>query len=75
MIYDDRWTYSETPEQPGWYATIHCWDAYEGTFIRSTEWLGDRWAESFPFVAWQGPFPDEDAADAWARAHDPEAQT
>ena len=72
MTYDD-WEFDDRlPPQPGWYATLHCWDSTEGVFPQATEWLGDRWAESFPFVAWQGPFADEEAAERWADEHDPE---
>ena len=72
MTYDEWEDDDQLPQQPGWYATLHCWDSNEGVFPRAMEWLGDRWAERLPIYAWQGPFPDEEAAVRWADEHDPE---
>ena len=67
------WTFTEKPVKPGWYATLHCWDAQEGIFPGSNYWDGEYWDESLPFTAYAGPFDDERSAEQWADDHDVEA--
>ena len=62
----------EHPDKPGWYATLHCWDSVEGIFDRATEWLGEKWANALPIIAWAGPFSDESTAQKWAENNNPE---
>jgi hypothetical protein len=33
------------PEEPGWYATVHCWEPHEGAFGGAHYWDGSRWLE------------------------------
>lgn len=31
------------PTQPGWYATLECWDVREGLFPGAHYWTGSEW--------------------------------
>jgi len=68
------WDYSRVPntKEPGYYATLYCWDGSEGIFAGGNRWLGDRWESGTPVYAWRGPFPTLIKADGWARAYNPE---
>jgi len=62
----------ETPPMTGWYATLHCWDPYEGFFPGSAFWHGETWSNSLPIVAWAGPFDTMEDAEKWADENDPD---
>lgn len=59
--------------EPGWYATVHCWDIQEGMFPRANLWNGEKWDWDGPIIAHAGPFETKEAAQEWANKHDPEA--
>jgi len=66
------WKY-DGPMMVGWYATIHSWDAEEGTFPGANYWDGEKWNERLPIFGWSPhPFDTEAAALAWAYENDPE---
>ena len=68
------WDYSRVPntKEPGYYATLYCWDGSEGIFAGGNRWLGARWETRYPVYAWAGPFSTMEEADGWARAYNPE---
>lgn len=68
------WTWHEEPQSLGWYAILQCWEPEEGSFpevvlVRSLP-LDARLVESL--VAYAGPFPTEELAEAWLQQHDPD---
>lgn len=67
----EGWVY-EDPIEPGWYATLTCWDTAEGIFPGADQWDGKRWTRGRGPTAYTGPFPDQPEALRWARAHNPE---
>lgn len=68
-----HWRLDDAMPVPGWYATLHAWDAEnEGSIARATYWTGDRWAEDLPIYAWRGPFPSAETARIDACANGPE---
>ena len=68
---DFKWS-DENTGQPGWYATVSCWDIQEGMFPGAHYWDGMQWGSDGPIVAYCGPFGSQADALLWARAHDPE---
>jgi hypothetical protein len=69
-----KWHHGESKTKPpGWYATLHCWDADEGLFPDAHFWDGNEWDWNGPITSHAGPFESEDATKAWADEHDPES--
>ena len=69
-----KWEH-EDPTEPGWYATLHCWDANEGVFPGATQWTGSAWETEnrhAAVVGYAGPFPSQEEASAWADVNDPD---
>lgn len=69
------------PTQPGWYATLHCWDADEGTFPGAHYWNGSAWQSdehsgvlqtSATIQHWPVPFNSQEEAETYAYDNDPE---
>lgn len=67
-IQPESWIWGD-PTIPGWYATIHCWDAAEGIFPSSNKWDGNQWGSSLPIVGYAGPFETQEEAESWAWEH------
>lgn len=67
------WT-SDDPVEPGWYATIHCWDPDEGMFPGAHYWNGEHWQPqtSASIQHWRKVFETELEASDYAWEHDPE---
>lgn len=66
----------EGPPKPGWYATIYCWEAEEGSFYGGLYWSGSDWRSQedrpdmrpFPVTGYStAPFPGRAEAEAAAR--------
>lgn len=66
------WTFSENPQQKGWYAISYCWEAEEGIFNGASFWTGTNWEGCLPIFAFAGPFETSAEAVAWADAQDVE---
>lgn len=66
-----EWNTKNTGD-PGWYATVHIWDAQEGLFPGAHYWDGTQWDCPAVIIAHAGPFPEMADASQWAQEHDPE---
>lgn len=64
----------DDPEGIGWYATLQCWDAEEGTFPGAHFWNGSDWEPdtSASVQYWPIVFKSEVLAADYAYEHDPE---
>ena len=59
------------PEFVGWYATCHCWEPHEGSFMGANYWGDDGWLERLPIHAWSKQrFETETEAAKFADEHD-----
>ena len=69
----NEWTFSDRPQAPGWYATLHSWDANEATFPDAHYWDGKVWDKKLPFTAHSSQvFVFKQNALDWAYDNDPE---
>ena len=39
-----EWQAESTPNSPGWYAVLICWDMQEGVFPSAAYWDGREWS-------------------------------
>lgn len=67
-----EWNANRATGAPGWYAVVVIWDENEGMSPSAARWTGTAWEDERPIAAFHGPHESEDAADEWAREHDPE---
>ena len=65
-----NWIFKDVPKNPGWYATIYCWDAQEGVSVGAMKWNGKEWESAAPIQAFTGPFKTEAEAEQWAYDND-----
>lgn len=66
------WIFEGTPTSQGWHAILYSWSEEEGVFAGADRWTGAAWERGYPTLAIAGPFLSLGAAEAWARAHDPD---
>ena len=69
-----RWVYDEPKQDtPGFFAVLHSWDSYEGTWPESAQWTGTKWlwGRTSGIVAQAGPFDSLSSAKEWADKNDP----
>lgn len=66
---------TDPPVQPGWYATMHSWDAQEEMFPGAHYWDGSQWQPetSAGILYWPIRFDSEDEARQYADEHDIDA--
>jgi hypothetical protein len=65
----------DNPTQPGWYATLVCWEVEEGMFPGAHYWNGNAWEPSWRSAGiqyWPIVFDTKEAAETYAYEHDPE---
>ena len=77
---DPNLEYDKQPSDPGWYPTLHSWDAQEGFFPDAHYWTGSEWRNApddtntptCGIYHWPVRCESKDAAESYAWAHDPE---
>jgi hypothetical protein len=62
----------DNPTQPGWYATLVCWDEEEGVFPGAHYWNGSSWDTRASIQYWPIVFESKEAATDYAYDNDPE---
>jgi hypothetical protein len=70
----ENWTRDKCVE-PGFYATLRCWDPHEGFLPGANYWNGSGWDTLDPIVSWsERPFETWTEAEQWAYDRDPEQE-
>jgi hypothetical protein len=62
----------DNPAQPGWYATLMCWDVEEEVFPGGCYWNGETWDTNASVQYWPIVFGSQEAAETYAYNNDPE---